>query len=81
DVILHMLEADRGPKLEDEKITARFHEGVPIIRIWNKIDRSCHKPAVDPMPDATHVYRSAAEGQGVELLRAELLRSAGWQKT
>ncbi len=81
DVILHMLDADRGPTVEDEKITARFPEGVPIIRIWNKIDRSGHKPAVDPMPDATHVYLSAAEGQGVDLLRAELLRIAGWQQT
>ncbi|WP_432240040.1 tRNA uridine-5-carboxymethylaminomethyl(34) synthesis GTPase MnmE [Herbaspirillum robiniae] len=81
DVILHMLDADRGPTLEDEKITARFPEGVPIIRIWNKIDRSGHKPAVDQMPDATHIYVSAAEDQGIDLLRGELLRIAGWQQT
>lgn len=81
DVILHMLDADRGPTLEDEKITARFPEGVPIIRIWNKIDRSGHKAAVDELPDATHIYLSAAEGHGVELLRGELLRIAGWQQT
>lgn len=33
------------------------------------------------MPDATHVYVSAAEGQGIDLLRGELLRIAGWQQT
>jgi len=81
DVILHMLDADRGPTLEDEHIAARFPDGVPIVRIWNKIDRSGHKPAVEAMPDATHVYVSAAEGQGVDLLRGELLRIAGWQQT
>lgn len=81
DVILHMLDADRGPTLEDEKIATRFPAGVPIVRIWNKIDRSGHKPAVDQMPDATHVYISASEGRGVDLLRAELLRIAGWQQT
>ena len=81
DVILHMLDADRGPTLEDENITARFPEGVPIVRIWNKIDRSGHKPAVETMPDATHVYVSAAERQGIDLLRGELLRIAGWQQT
>ncbi|MCA1326171.1 tRNA uridine-5-carboxymethylaminomethyl(34) synthesis GTPase MnmE [Herbaspirillum sp. alder98] len=81
DVILHMLDADRGPTLEDENITARFPDGVPIVRIWNKIDRSGHKPAVETMPDATHVYVSAAEGQGIDLLRGELLRIAGWQQT
>ncbi|EJN09736.1 tRNA uridine-5-carboxymethylaminomethyl(34) synthesis GTPase MnmE [Herbaspirillum sp. YR522] len=81
DVILHMLDADRGPTLEDENITARFPDGVPIVRIWNKIDRSGHKPAVEAMPDATHVYVSAAERQGIDLLRGELLRIAGWQQT
>jgi tRNA modification GTPase len=81
DVILHMLDADRGPTLADEKIMARFPVDVPVIRIWNKIDRSGHKPAVDAMADATHVYLSAAERTGIDLLRAELLRVAGWRQT
>jgi tRNA modification GTPase len=81
DVILHMLDADRGPTVADEKIMARFPAGVPVIRIWNKIDRSGHKPAVDAMPEATHVYLSAAERTGIDLLRGELLRVAGWRQT
>ncbi|HEY4319441.1 MAG TPA: tRNA uridine-5-carboxymethylaminomethyl(34) synthesis GTPase MnmE [Herbaspirillum sp.] len=81
DVILHMLDADRGPTVADEKIMARFPAAVPVIRIWNKIDRSGHKPAIDVMPDATHVYLSAAERTGIDLLRAELLRVAGWRQT
>ena len=81
DVILHMLDADRGPTLEDEKITERFPDGVPVIRIWNKIDRSGHKPAVDKMTDATHIYLSATDQVGIDLLRGELLRIAGWQQT
>jgi tRNA modification GTPase len=81
DVILHMLDADRGPTVADEKIMARFPARVPVIRIWNKIDRSGHKPAVDALPEATHVYLSAAERTGIDLLRGELLRVAGWQQT
>jgi tRNA modification GTPase len=81
DVILHMLDADRGPTRADEKIMARFPDGIPVIRIWNKIDRSGHKPAVDIMPDATHIYLSAAERTGIDLLRGELLRVAGWRQT
>lgn len=81
DVILHMLDADRGPTRADEKIMARFPEGVPVIRIWNKIDLSGHKPAVDVREDATHVYLSAAERIGIDLLRGELLRIAGWRQT
>jgi tRNA modification GTPase len=81
DVILHMLDADRGPTRADERIVARFPMDVPVIRIWNKIDISGHKPAVDVMNDATHVYLSAAERTGIDLLRGELLRIAGWRQT
>ncbi len=81
DVILHLLDADQGPMRADETIVAAFPPGVPVLRIWNKIDLSGHKPAVDAMPDATHVYLSAHEHIGIELLRAELLRIAGWQQT
>src|SRR5471030_182097 len=81
DVILHLLDADHGPSRADEAIVAAFPSGVPVLRIWNKIDLSGHKPGVEAMPDATHVYLSAHEHIGIDLLRAELLRIAGWQQT
>jgi tRNA modification GTPase len=81
DVILHLLDADHGPSRSDENITAAFPESVPVLRIWNKIDLSGHKPAVDQMDDATHIYLSAHEHIGIDLLRKELLRIAGWQQT
>jgi tRNA modification GTPase len=81
DVILHLLDASRGPALADEHIVAAFPPGVPVLRIWNKIDLSGHKPSVDEAADAVHVYLSAHDHAGVDLLRAELLRIAGWQQT
>jgi len=81
DVILHLLDADQGPTRHDEAIVANFPQGVPVLRIWNKIDLSGHKPSVDETPDATHIYLSANEKTGIDLLRAELLRIAGWQQT
>jgi len=33
------------------------------------------------MEDATHIYLSASERLGIDLLRSELLRVAGWQQT
>ncbi|MEX5748555.1 tRNA uridine-5-carboxymethylaminomethyl(34) synthesis GTPase MnmE [Massilia sp. X63] len=81
DVILHLLDANLGPSAEDEKIVAAFPQGVPVLRIWNKIDLSGHKPSMDVSPDATHLYLSAHEKLGIDLLRAELLRIAGWQQT
>jgi tRNA modification GTPase len=81
DVILHLLDASYGPTGADEHIVAAFPDGVPVLRIWNKIDLSGHKPAVDEAPDAVNVYLSAHEHDGIDLLRAELLRIAGWQQT
>jgi tRNA modification GTPase len=81
DVILHMLDADQGPTKADEDIMAALPAGVPVIRVWNKIDLSGHKVAADVLPDATHIYLSAHEGDGIDLLRAHLLRIAGWQQT
>jgi tRNA modification GTPase len=81
DVILHLLDAGKGPTMEDERIVAAFPEGVPVVRIWNKIDLSGHRAAVEYTVDAVHIYLSAAEKDGIDLLREELLRIAGWQQT
>ena len=81
DVIVHMLDAARGPTRADEEIAARFPAGVPVMRVWNKIDLSGHRPAIDRMPDSTHVYLSATDLLGMDLLREELLHLAGWQQT
>jgi tRNA modification GTPase len=81
DVIVHLLDASYGPTGADEHIVSAFPHGVPVLRIWNKIDLSGHKPAVDAAPDAVNVYLSAHEHLGIDLLRAELLRIAGWQQT
>lgn len=81
DVILHLLDANLGPSAADETIVAAFPAGVPVLRIWNKIDLSGHRAAVEGAADATHIYLSANEKTGIDLLRAELLRIAGWQQT
>jgi tRNA modification GTPase len=81
DVILHLLDADLGPTRADDGIVAAFPPGVPVLRVWNKIDLSGHKPSVDPTEEATNIYLSAHEHVGMDLLRAELLRIAGWQQT
>ena len=81
DVILHLLDASIGPTGADEQIVAAFPAGVPVLRIWNKIDLSGHQPAIDAGSDALNVYLSAHEHLGIDLLRVELLRIAGWQQT
>jgi tRNA modification GTPase len=81
DVILHLLDANLGPSRADEEIMAAFPANVPVVRIWNKIDLSGHRSSVDRLDEAVHIYLSAHEKIGIDLLRAELLRIAGWQQT
>ena len=81
DVILHILDASRGPTRADEEIVARLPVQIPLLRIWNKIDLSGHKTGIHQQDDGAHIYMSAAERTGMDLLRKELLRIAGWQQT
>jgi tRNA modification GTPase len=84
DVVLHLLDARVGMTDEDRAIATRFPAAVPVIRVLNKSDLTGKEPAVnrlDPAAegDLCEVRLSAKQGDGVSLLRAELLRIAGWQ--
>jgi tRNA modification GTPase len=82
DVVLHLLDARTGMTAEDEAIAARFPGGVPVVRVLNKTDLTGLAPAtkaLDADLDLSEVRLSAKQGDGVVLLREELLRIAGWQ--
>ena len=100
DVILHLLDASIGPTRGDEEIARQLPPNVPVLRVWNKIDLSGHRPGIDrSTPGAAHtadgdadeadaagavttqLYISATDRLGLDLLRSELLRLAGWQQT
>ena len=71
------VEASVGAPAEalDEAIARRLPAGTPVLRVWNKIDlvsRAAHT-------DEQAVWLSARTGEGIGLLRAALLRLAGWQ--
>lgn len=80
DLVLHLIDAGR-PEAEqaDAEVLARVKErigrGVPVLTVVNKIDLAGAAPRVE----ADHIYLSARGGAGVDLLRAELLRVAGWE--
>lgn len=82
DVVLHLLDARTGMTAEDETIAGRFPSGVPVVRVLNKTDLTGLAPTVTPLDadlDLSEVRLSAKQGDGVALLREELLRIAGWQ--
>jgi tRNA modification GTPase len=58
----------------DAGIAARLPRDKPILRVWNKIDLA----GLAPRATDDAVWLSAREGQGIDLLRAALLRLAGW---
>ena len=85
DVVLHLLDARGGMTDEDVVIARRFPTGVPVVRVLNKTDLTDVGPsvnrlsAVDDEAELCEVRLSAKKSEGIDLLRAELLRIAGWQ--
>ena len=74
----------------NDRIAGMIPAGTPILRVVNKIDLA---PAAGDMifggnrphvvaangPNPTEIWVSAKQNKGVDLLRATLLRVAGWQ--
>jgi tRNA modification GTPase len=58
----------------DAGIAARLPRDRPILRVWNKIDLA----GLAPRATDDAVWLSAKDGRGIDLLRAALLRLAGW---
>lgn len=84
DVVLHLLDARVGMTAEDDAIAARFPAGVPVVRVLNKTDLTGAAAATATLAlpggaELREVRLSAKQGEGIGLLRAELLRIAGWQ--
>jgi len=78
DAVLHLVDATHPDRDEDvmRQVDARIARGVPVLTVLNKIDLAGQPPRVD----GPRVWLSAKSGAGVELLRAELKRVAGWER-
>ncbi|SAK41549.1 tRNA modification GTPase TrmE [Caballeronia calidae] len=79
DVVLHLLDAREGVTSEDQAIAARFPTGVPVVRVMNKTDLAGSAAGARDGDHAREVNLSAKTGDGISLLRDELLKIAGWQ--
>ena len=63
-------------------LAEKLPEGVPVIDVWNKIDRAPdggHAPAAPQAGAHGAVWLSARTGEGLDALRRALLTVAGWQ--
>lgn len=79
DVVLRMVDAASGITAEDHEIDARLPEGVPVIWIFNKIDRQQIAPRIERTEEGIRLWLSARRGEGMDLLRQTLLELAGWE--
>lgn len=75
DVILHLVEAGVAA---DGDLDARLPQGVERIVVANKIDLAGLPPGRVEAGGRVRLQVSARSGEGVELVRQELLRIAGW---
>jgi tRNA modification GTPase len=85
DVVLLLVDARQGVSAADREILAKLPERLQRITVYNKIDLADRAPERhdehDAHGDAIAISLSAKAGQGISLLREELLRIAGWHQT
>ena len=85
DVVLLLVDARTGITEADREILAKLPGRLQRVTVYNKIDLADRSPERhdehDAHGDAVAISLSAREGAGIDLLRAELLRIAGWHQT
>ena len=81
DLALVIVDATLGLTEADFRILAELPENLKRVFIFNKIDILGRSPEEVSAMEGTEIWLSARTGQGIDLLRAVLLRSIGWQST
>lgn len=80
-IALLLVDATHGITEAEKSILERLPQGIHKIWVHNKIDVTLESAQVIEKDNATHIYLSAKTGLGVELLRQQLLKCAGYQNT
>jgi len=80
DVALVVSDSAEAITSEDRDILARMPQGIARIHVLNKIDLA-GLPASISEGNPLEVRVSARSGAGIDMLRAALLRAAGWEKS
>jgi tRNA modification GTPase len=77
DVVLHLVDAT-APAADAEvlaRVRQRLRRGVAVLTVVNKIDLRGEAARID----GASIHLSAKTGAGIDGLRAELMRIAGWE--
>lgn len=77
---LALLLLDVTDPADPAPLLAELPEGLPVIKVWNKIDLSGGVPGeVAPVGGATEIAISALTGTGIDALRAAIKAQAGFE--
>lgn len=78
DVAVLIVDARQGVQDADRVILKKFPEGLTQITVNNKIDLAEAQPQLHADCEGIAISLSAKSGVGIDLLKQELLRVAGW---
>jgi len=79
NVALLLIDAVKGVAPEDLEIISRLPTGLPLVRVFNKIDLVGQGPTAISSGGVTDIRLSAKTGAGIELLHRHLLQIVGWE--
>lgn len=80
DVVLLLVDARSGVSDADREILSRLPKSLPRVTIYNKIDLAGRKAERHDETGGVAISLSAKANEGMDLLRQELLRIAGWHQ-
>lgn len=78
DVVLQIVDARAGVTPADKAIAGRLPAGIERVIVENKCDLARQPAGRFESQGHVHLRLSARTGEGIDLLRDELLRVAGW---
>ena len=79
NVALLLVDAAHGITETEKSILGRLPTVLPRVWVHNKIDLAADSPKCVEQDGDTHIHLSAKTGAGMDLLRSQLLKLAGWQ--
>jgi tRNA modification GTPase len=78
DLALVVVDAGSGASCEDADVLRQLPSGIKTIVVANKIDLIGVRAQVSRTDQRVEVHLSALSGEGIDLLRREILRGVGW---
>ena len=78
DLVILLVDARTGVGDAEREILARLPSSLARITVYNKVDLAGRAPERHAETDGVAISMSAKHGDGVDLLRAEILNIAGW---